>query len=103
MPIIQTLSGSTEFEYSFDGFGGFFIEYSHRPHISKELIQEIQATFENKLVLGGFNVSNPKGFGKWIDENTSFTSRHASHIAAVLVEIGVIKKFIGKKPMKLQF
>jgi len=105
MPIIQTLSGSSEFKYTPDGAGGFFIEYTGRPHITRELIQSIQTAFENKLVPGGFNMTDPtpNGFGEWIQENSPFTPRHASHIAAVLKEMGVIRESIGKKPIMLQF
>lgn len=105
MPIIQTLSGSAEFEYTPDDVGGFFIEYTHRPHITRELIQKMQAAFENRLVPGGFSMTDPTlgGFGDWVQENTPFTPRHASHIAAVLKEMGIIKESIGKKPIMLQF
>lgn len=105
MPIISTLSGRKKFEYTPDGFEGFFIEYTGRPHITRELIKKIQATFENKLIPGGFNMTDPTpgGFGEWIHKNSSFTPKHASHIAAVLKEMGIIKKSIGKKPIMLQF
>ena len=43
MPTISTLSGQTVFEYTPDGIGGFFIEYTNRPHISIEFIQKIQS------------------------------------------------------------
>jgi hypothetical protein len=105
MPIISTLSGRSKFEYTPDGFGGFFIEYKGRPHITKEFIQKIRTTFKNKSVLGGFNMTDPSpnGFGEWVQNNSSFTPRHASHIAAVLKEFGVIKDSIGKSPITLQF
>jgi len=48
MPTISTLSGQTIFEYTTDGSGGFFIEYTGWPHISIELIQKIQNEFKNK-------------------------------------------------------
>jgi len=105
MPVISTLSGSSEFEYTPDGLGGFFIEYTGRPHITKELIQKIQIAFENKSVPGGFSMTDPipHGFGEWIQKNSSFTPRHGSHIAAVLKEMGVIKGSIVKKSIMLQF
>lgn len=105
MPIISSLSGRASFEYTLDGNGGFYLEYTHRPHISKELIQKIQQKFKNKTVLGGFHMTNPTsgGFGEWIQENSQFTPRHASHIAAVLKKTGVIKKSFGVSPITLQF
>lgn len=51
MPRISTLSGQTEFEYTLDGKGGFFIEYTAWPHISREFIQKIQ---ENMGILTQF-------------------------------------------------
>ena len=68
MPTISTLSGQTVFKYTPDGRGGFFIEYTGRPHISKEFIQKIQSAFRNKTVPGGFSMTNPitGGFGEWI-------------------------------------
>ena len=76
-----------------------------RPHITRELVQKIKAAFENKLVSGGFNMTDPihGGFGQWVQENSQFTPRHASHIAAVLREMRVIKKAMGSRPIMLQF
>ena len=105
MPTISTLSAKTEFKYTPDGKGGFFLDYTGRPHITIGLIQKIQNEFRNKTVPGGFSMTDPipGGFGEWIQDNSQFTPRHASHIAAVLKEIGVIKKSFGKKPIILQF
>ena len=105
MPKIYTLSGQTVFEYTLDDKGGFYIEYSGRPYVSKEFISKIEREFKNKTVPGGFSMSNPipGGFGEWIQNNSSLTPRHGSHIAAVLKEIGIIKGFFGKKPIMLQF
>jgi hypothetical protein len=105
MPIISTLSGQTVFEYTPDGRGGFFIEYTGRPHISIEFIQKIQSEFKNKTVPGGFSMTNPipGGFGEWIQNNSPLTPRHGSHIAAVLKEFGIIKDSFGKKPIMLKF
>jgi hypothetical protein len=105
MPSILTLSGTSRFEYTPDGHGGFFLEYTKRPHIKRELIQKIKVDFENKLVPGGFNMTNPtpRGFGEWIKQNSHFTPRHASHIAAVLREMGLIKRATNNRPIMLQF
>jgi len=105
MPKISTLSGQTVFEYTLDDRGGFYIEYSGRPYISKKLIDKIRREFKNKTVPGGFGMTNPipGGFGEWIRNNSSLTPRHGSHIAAVLKEIGVIKESFGKKLIMLQF
>ena len=105
MPKISTLSGKTVFEYTPDGRGGFFIEYTGRPHISEEFVQKIQKKLKNKAVPGGFSMTNPipGGFGEWIQKNSSFTPRHGSHIAAVLKQMGIIKDSFGKKPITLQF
>lgn len=105
MPKIHTLSGRTTFEYTPDNQGGFFIEYTGRPHITKELISRIGKEFRGKTVPGGFSMTDPMpgGFSEWIGENTSLTPRHGSHIAAVLREMGVIKEAYGKKPIMLKF
>ena len=101
MPTISTLSGKTEFEYTPDGTGGFFLEYTGRPHITREFIHKIQTKFQNTTVPGGFSMTNPipGGFGEWLQNNSQFTPRHGSHIAAVLKEIGIIKDSFGKKPI----
>lgn len=105
MPKIKTLSGRTTFEYTMDGKGGFFIEYTGRPHIIKSMISSIQKEFHLKTVAGGFSMTNPTpgGFGEWIRDNTPFTPRHGSHIAAVLKEMGIIKEAYGKCPIMLRF
>jgi len=105
MPKVSTLSGKTVFEYTPDNRGGFYIEYSGRPYISKNFIEKIKSEFKNKTVPGGFSMTNPipGGFGEWIQNNSSLTPRHGSHIAAVLKEMGIIKGSFGKKPIVLQF
>ncbi len=105
MPKISTLSGRTKFEYTLDGHGGFFIEYTGRPHISREFILKIQSTFKNKTVPGGFNATDPMpgGFGEWINNNSLYTPRHGSHIAAVLKDLGIIKRSYGTRPIMLEF
>lgn len=105
MPRISTLSGQNNFGYTPDGEGGFFIEYTGRPHIRKELIEKIQSEFKYRTVPGGFSMTDPipGGFGEWIKNNSQFSPRHGSHIAAVLKETGVIKESFGKKPIMLQF
>lgn len=105
MPKINTLSGRTTFEYSPDGRGGFYIEYSGRPHITKQMINKIGTELRGKTVPGGFSMTAPipGGFGEWIQDNTPYTPRHGSHIAAVLKEMGIIKETYGNKPIMLRF
>jgi DNA invertase Pin-like site-specific DNA recombinase len=105
MPNIPTLSGTTNFDYTPDGNGGFYLEYKGRPHITAQLIANIQAVFAGQNVVGGFNMTNPipGGFGDWIQQNTQFTPRHASHIAAVLLRMGIIKGAVNGRPITLQF
>lgn len=105
MPTISTLSGLTKFKYTLDGKGGFFIEYTGRPHITKELIDKIKNQFNHKTVPAGVSMTEPipDGFGEWIRDNSPFTPRHGSHIAAVLKDIGVIKDSFGEKPIMLKF
>jgi len=105
MPKISTLSGKTTFEYTLDGKGGFYIEYTGRPHITKDLVERIQNEFNLKTIPGGFSMTDPTlgGFGEWIRGNTPYTPRHGSHIAAVLKEMGIIKEAYGKSPIILRF
>ncbi len=105
MPRIPTLSGRTYFDYTPDGTGGFYIEYTGRPRITGEFIERIRRIFHGKLIPGGFCRTEPMpgGFGEWIQANSRFTPQHASHIAAVLKGMGVIKEATGKKPIMLQF
>jgi hypothetical protein len=85
MAKIRTLSGRSEFEFSGCCDSGFHLEYTGRPFVSPEFIKEILAEFKGETVAGGFNISGPSGFGKWVQENSNLSSKHASHIAAVLV------------------
>ncbi len=105
MPKINTLSGRSVFQYTLDTSGGFYIEYSGRPHITKKMINEIETAFRGKTVPGGFSMTDPPpgGFGEWIQEHTPYTPRHGSHIAAVLKEMGIIKEAYGKSPIILRF
>lgn len=106
MPIISTLSGQTNFSYTIDGKGGFFIDYNTgRPHIKKAFIQQIQNQFKGRTIPGGFNMTKPMagGFGEWIQNNSSLSPKHASHIASVLKELGIIEESFGKKPIMLKF
>jgi len=106
MPKISTLSGRTKFEYTLDGNGGFFIEYkSSRLHITRAFQAQIQRQFRNKTVPGGFCMTDPMpgGFGKWIESKSPFTPRHGSHIAAVLKDLGIIKRSYGQRPIMLEF
>ena len=105
MPKLTTLYGRTTFEYSSDGRGGFFIEYTGRPHITMDMIDQIEGAFKGKTVPGGFSMTDPipGGFGEWIRDNTPYTPRHGSHIAAVLKEMGIVKESYGKKPIMLRF
>lgn len=105
MPLIATLSGRSTFRYTLDGDGGFFIEYAGRPHITSEIIEKVKAAFGGKLIPGGFCRTDPipHGFGEWIRDNSPFNPQNASHIAAVLKELGVIRRAIGRKPIMLQF
>ena len=90
MPTIQTLSGRKSFSYTGNSTEGFYLEYADRPFVSPQVISSITSYFRGATVIAGFNVSNPKGFGKWLNENTSFTPRHGSHIAAVLAHEGLL-------------
>ena len=105
MPKIYTLSGRKTFEYTLDGQGGFFIEYKGRPHITRDMISKIERKFRLKTIPGGFSMTEPPpgGFGEWVRDNTPYTPRHGSHIAAVLKEMGIIKDTYGKRPIILRF
>ena len=105
MPKINTLSGRSVFNYTMDDVGGFFIEYSGRPHITKQIINKIVTTFKGKTIPGGFSMTDPipDGFREWVRDNTPYTPRHGSHIAAVLKEMGIIKESYGKRPIMLRF
>ena len=84
MPTISTLSGRSIFDYTGNCTEGFFLEYAGHPFITPQIINSILDHFQGTTVRGGFNMNNPTGFGRWVLENTPFSSKHASHIAAVL-------------------
>ena len=97
--------GELVFQYTVDNAGGFYIEYTGRPHITKQMIARIETVFRGKTIPGGFSMTEPipGGFGEWIRDHTPYTPRHGSHIAAVLKEMGVIKESYGSKPIMLRF
>lgn len=103
MKKINTISGKSEFSYSGSCNEGFYLEYTGRPFISCELIKKAIIEFKGKTIPGGFNVSKPSGFGAWIEENSKMTSRHASHIAAVLVHEEFVEFEIKGKNIYLKF
>lgn len=100
---IKTISGKSEFSYTGSCDEGFYLEYTGRPFVSSELIKKAINEFKGKTIQGGFNVSNPSGFGAWVEENSKMTSRHASHIAAVLVHEEVIECEIRGNKINLKF
>ena len=95
MPRIATISGRAEFNYTGNCQSGFTIEYESAPNIfvSSLLIKHIRSFFSGQALPGGFNVSSPSGFGLWLQENTEFTSRNGSHIAAVMAHENLIEYF----------
>ncbi|SFS03890.1 hypothetical protein [Anaeromicropila populeti] len=69
-----------------------------------DFILEEFFTVKEQWYLLGASETNPilEGFGKFIDDNfKKFTPRHASAIAAILVDIGILDSY-GKRPVKLR-
>ena len=100
---ISTISHRSKFEYTGSCKAGFYLEYSGRPFVPSELIKKALLHFGGQTVAGGFNVTNPSGFGAWLQNNSNLTSRHASHVAAVLVHEGKISHYLEGKSIYLQF
>lgn len=98
-----TLVQNKLFEYSGNLEDGFVIWYPSGPVlIELGFIEEIQNAFGGyHPVLFGFDMTGKKApigsFGRWIGEQSSqygrkLTGRHASHIAALLVNEGLAEK-----------
>ena len=105
MPEISTLTGRSKFTYNGSCSDGFCLEYTHRPFVSCKVIERICDQFQGETIPGGFSMTNPvrDGLGAWLDENTRFSPRHGSHIAAVMVHEGLISYHKEGNQIMLEF
>jgi len=114
MPKIWTLGGPskrTQFTYKGDVKTDVVLQFTGRPRISASFFQDILQRFKGITILGGFSMTDPTsgGFGEWIQNNcaklnsVSLTPRHASFIAAILVNEGYITSSLKGNAVYLHF
>jgi hypothetical protein len=114
MPKIWTLGSAnrrTQFAYSGSVSTGVTLLFSGKPYISPEFFKAILTQFNDKTILGGFNMTDPTsgGLGQWVERNSrqlnglGLTPRHASFIAAILVHEGLITSSLQGNAVYLHF
>jgi len=109
MPTTPTLGSPgkrKEFNYTGDTLTGVTLHFDNgNPRISANLFQTILETFEGQTIPGGFCMTSPTrgGLGEWVQQNSSLSPRHASHIAAILVHEGLIMSRLLGNSVYLHF
>lgn len=114
MPKILTLGSKkkrTQFNYTGSVSSGATLEFTGRPYIKPDFFRAILKQFQNKTILGGFSMTNPTlgGLGEWVQGNarqlngTSLSPRHASFLAAILVNEGFITSSLKGNAVYLHF
>jgi len=114
MATIYTLghpSKRTQFTYSGDVASGTVLYFTGKPKISSAFYKAILNQFQGRTIPGGFSMTDPTkgGLGEWVDENSSklngarLTPRHASFIAAVLVNERYITNSLRGNAVYLHF
>ncbi len=106
-PSAKPLSGSGKNIY-FQGSlaDGFDVVWgSDRFRLEAEEIENLAAEFAQSTVnLGSKMDGPPEGtLGRWLVDNGWPSARYASAIAPILVTTGVIAKYSGKRPIRLEF
>ena len=114
MPTISTLgppSRRTQFTYAGDVHAGVTLHFTNKPRVSAEFFQAILNEFRGETIAGGFSMTSPTpgGLGEWVQDNSArlnpvrLTSRHASFIAAILVNEGLITSSLKGNKVYLHF
>jgi hypothetical protein len=114
MPTISTLGPPgkrTQFTYSGEVQTGVILHFSGNPRVSAEFFAAILDEFRGQTIPGGFSMTNPTqgGLGEWVQNNShrlntvSLSQRHASFIAAILVNEGYITSSLRGNAVYLHF
>lgn len=109
MPTINTLgppAKRTEFSYSGSVLSGVAIHYNEgNVSIPARLFEVILENFRGQAIPGGFSMTSPThgGLGEWVQNNSTLSPRHASHIAAILVHEGFITSNLQRNAVYLYF
>jgi len=114
MPTILTLGPPqrrTKFSYTGDTREGVTLHFSDNSRISPEFFQAILEEFNGRTIPGGFCMTNPTpgGLGEWVQNNSPclnvvhLSPRHASFIAAILVNEGLITSSLHSNAVYLHF
>lgn len=114
MPTIRTLghlSKRTTFTYTGSVREGVAFEFNGSHRISSEFFLALLNNFNGQTIPGGFSNVNPVpgGLGAWVVHNsgninpTKLSSRHASFIAAILVNEGYITSTLRGNAVILHF
>ena len=114
MPTISTLghpSKRTKFTYEGDTQTGATLNFTGTPRISPEFFTAILHEFDGKTIPGGFSMTMPTqgGLGEWVQNNSPnlnpvrLSPRHASFIAAIMVNEGLITSSLQGNAVYLHF
>ncbi len=101
----------TQFSYSGSVNAGVILQFTGRPYIKPDFFRAILKRFDGRTIAGGFSMTDPTsgGLGEWVQENanqlngTSLSPRHASFIAAILVNEGFITSSLEGNAVYLYF
>lgn len=104
-------SRRTQFTYAGDVHTGVTLHFTNKPRVSAEFFQAILNRFRGETIPGGFSMTNPTpgGLGEWVQDNSArlnlvhLTPRHASFIAAILVNEGLSTSSLKGNKVYLHF
>jgi len=114
MPQIWTLGGPkkrTQFRYSGSVRLGVTLLFKRPTCVCAQFLAAILDRFGGRVIPGGFSMTapTPGGLGEWVQENSpglntvQLTPRHASFIAAILVDEGCATSSLKGNAVYLQF
>ena len=114
MPTIPTLGAParrTEFKYTGDVQTGVALHFTGKPRVSADFFEAILDEFRGRTIPGGFSMTapTPGGLGEWVQNNSPhlnvvrLSPRHASFIAAILVNEGLITSSLRGNAVYLHF
>lgn len=103
---------ATYFEYNGTVAAGVEILFpTATANVSAGFLDAITSTFAGREIRGGFSMDNPPpgGLGAWVKENSAklngvaLTPRHASFIAAILRDAGLLTVRLDGNTVYLRF
>ena len=99
--------------FSYDGNigAGVVLNFTGNPRVVPQFFRAILNEFRGRRIPGGFSMTSPTpgGLGEWVQLNSPnlntihLSPRHASFIAAILVNEGLITSSLEGNAVYLQF